>query len=472
MFTETYRIRKKLKQVTSENKDSERCKRGSIMKLRRLMALTTAAIMAASLTACGGQKAETNTQAADSGKESAAAGEQITLRMAWWGSQTRHDATNKVIEMYEEQNPNVQIEAEFYDFDSYFTKLDTLVAADDVWDIFQMGGNFPKYINSIEPMDAYIEAGTIDVSDTTENFLATTRDNDGTQVGISIGTNTYGIAYDPAMFAEAGLEEPSDNWTWDEWKADCLAITGKLGIYGSSKMDNFIAGVTQRASQAEKDGNFFKKTNDGLEFTDTATFASYMQMIKDLTDAGAYPDAGAIKEIKDIEGDYLVTEDAAMTWVSSNQIASIVNAAGREIKIAPVPRITKDGSYGMGVQSSQQLCMAKSSKNKEEAAKFINYFVNDIEANKVLNGERGVPIMSKVRDVVMEQADDSSKMIYDFVDKIGNFPKEDCNVISPDPKTEIEDQYKLLIEKVQYGDVTPEDAAKQLVEFAESKFTR
>lgn len=442
------------------------------MKLRRLMALTTAAIMAASLTACGGQKAETNTQAADSGKESAAAGEQITLRMAWWGSQTRHDATNKVIEMYEEQNPNVQIEAEFYDFDSYFTKLDTLVAADDVWDIFQMGGNFPKYINSIEPMDAYIEAGTIDVSDTTENFLATTRDNDGTQVGISIGTNTYGIAYDPAMFAEAGLEEPSDNWTWDEWKADCLAITGKLGIYGSSKMDNFIAGVTQRASQAEKDGNFFKKTNDGLEFTDTATFASYMQMIKDLTDAGAYPDAGAIKEIKDIEGDYLVTEDAAMTWVSSNQIASIVNAAGREIKIAPVPRITKDGSYGMGVQSSQQLCMAKSSKNKEEAAKFINYFVNDIEANKVLNGERGVPIMSKVRDVVMEQADDSSKMIYDFVDEIGNFPKEDCNVISPDPKTEIEDQYKLLIEKVQYGDVTPEDAAKQLVEFAESKFTR
>ena len=281
-----------------------------------------------------------------------------------------------------------------------------------------------------------------------------------------------GIAYDPAMFAEAGLAEPSDNWTWDEWKADCLAITEKLGIYGSSKMDNFIAGVTQRASQAEKDGNFFKKTNDGLEFTDTATFASYMQMIKDLTDAGSYPDAGAIKEIKDIEGDYLVTEDAAMTWVSSNQIASIVNAAGREIKIAPVPRITKDGSYGMGVQSSQQLCMAKSSKNKEEAAKFINYFVNDIEANKVLNGERGVPIMSKVRDVVMEQADDSSKMIYDFVDKIGNFPKEDCNVISPDPKTEIEDQYKLLIEKVQYGDVTPEDAARQLVEFAESKFTR
>lgn len=159
-----------------------------------------------------------------------------------------------------------------------------------------------------------------------------------------------------------------------------------------------------------------------------------------------------------------------MTWVSSNQITSIVNAAGREIKIAPVPRMTKGGTYGMSIQSSQQLCISKNSAHKEEAAKFVNFFVNNIEANQILNGERGVPIMSKVRDAVMAQADEKAEMIYDFVDRVGNFPKENCNVISPDPKTEIEDHYKLLIEKVQYGDTTPEEAAKQLVEFAESKF--
>lgn len=435
------------------------------MKRKRLTAFFLAGLMAASLSACsGGAKANTPESKTEE------SGAKVTLRMAWWGSQTRHDATNKVIELYEAANPNVHIEAEFYDFDSYFTKLDTLVAADDVWDIFQLGGNFPKYINNIEPLNSYIKDGIIDTSDTTENFLATTRNNDGTQVGISIGTNTYGIAYDPALFQKAGLTEPSDDWTWEEWKKDCLTITEKLDIYGSSKMDNFIAGVIQRASQFKKDGNFFKKTNDGLDITDPAPIADYMQMIKDLTDAGSYPDAGAIKEIKDIEGDYLVTGDAAMTWVSSNQIMSIVNAAGKEIKIAPVPRITKDGPYGMSIQSSQQLCISKNSKAKEEAAKFINFFVNDIEANKILNGERGVPIMSKVRDAVVSQADESSRVIYDFVDKIGNFPKEDCNVISPDPKAEIEDQDKLLIEKVQYGDLTPEEAAKQLVEFAQSKF--
>ena len=101
-------------------------------------------------------------------------------------------------------------------------------------------------------MGGYIEDGVIDVSDTTDAFLKTTQNNNGDQMGISVGTNTYGIAYDPAMFEEAGVEEPTDNWTWDEWKEVCLKISEKLGVYGSSKMDNFIAGVTQRVSQAGK----------------------------------------------------------------------------------------------------------------------------------------------------------------------------------------------------------------------------
>lgn len=441
------------------------------MKIRKAAALFMAGVLAAGAAGCGGSSDET----ADAGEKETAAEDsgskdKITLRMAWWGSQTRHDATNEVIEMYEEQNPNVEIEAEFYDFDSYFTKLDTLVAAGDVWDIFQMGGNFPKYESSIEVLDSYIDSGVIDVSDTTEAFLKTTQNNGGEMMGISVGTNTYGIAYDPAMFEEAGVEEPADNWTWDDWKEACLTITEKLGVYGSSKMDNFIAGVTQRVSQTEKDANFFNEEGTGLAWDDPEPLADYFAMIQELTEAGAYPDAGAIKEIKDIENDYLVTGDAAMTWVASNQINSIVNAAGREIKVAPTPRIEEDGAYGMIVQSSQMLCVSQNSEYKEEAAKFINYFVNDIEANKVLNGERGVPIMSAVRDAVKEQADEASRMIYDFVDKIGNFPAENCNVISPEPKTEIEDQDKLLIEKVQYGELTPEEAAKDLIEFAQSKF--
>lgn len=423
-----------------------------------------------SSTSTSSTSSSTSSSSASSASSASSSSEKTVLRIAWWGSQTRHNATNKVIEMYEELHPEIDIQAEFYDFDGYFTKLDTLVAADDVWDIFQLGGNWPKYLPSIEPLNQYVENGSLDVSDTTEAFLATTTDSDGTLTGISIGTNTYGIAYDPAMFEAAGVPLPRDNWTWDEWKDAALKIHEELGIYGSSSMNNYIAGVSMRVSQTEKDANFYKSTNDGLGWSDPQPIADYLQMIKDLTDAGAYPDPGAINEIRDVEGDYIVTEEAAMTWVASNQIASIVNACGRDIKIAMVPKIEEDGPYGMIVQSSQQFSVSSHSKHKEEAIAFLDYFVNNIDANLVLNGERGVPIMSKVRDAVVENASDVDMMIYDFVEKIGSLPLEACNVISPEPKTEIEDYYDLLVERVQYGVITPEDAATELLAFAESKF--
>ena len=115
---------------------------------KKLIAASMAAAMTLSLAACGGSGASSTASAADTAStaastEAASGDEQINLRMAWWGSQDRHDKTIAAIELYESLNPNVKIEYEYYSFDDYFTKLKTLVASDQVWDVFQMGGNFP-----------------------------------------------------------------------------------------------------------------------------------------------------------------------------------------------------------------------------------------------------------------------------------------------------------------------------------------
>ncbi|MDF2803691.1 MAG: extracellular solute-binding protein family 1 [Anaerocolumna sp.] len=446
------------------------------MRLKRFMAILLTAILLVGITACSSDKTSTDTgsntevtPSTDENKEDSNSGDKITLSMAWWGSQTRHDATVKVIELYESLNPAIDIQYEFYDFDGYFTKLNTLVASDTVWDIFQLGGNFPTYLNSIVPLNDYIAKGTIDTSNTNENYLATTQ-WEGKQIGISNGVNTYGIAYDPAMFTQAGLQEPAENWTWEEWKNACLTIKDKLGIYGSSKMDDFIAGASAGVSQEDFSLNFFALTNDKLGFEDPSLLINYFKIRKELVDAGAYPDSGAIAEIKDIEGDYLVTGDAAMTWVASNQMPTLAAAAGREIKLAPIPRKTADGPSGATIQSSQMLCVSTSSSVPEEAAKFINFFENDEEANKILNGERGVSIMSNIREMLLAQADEATTAMYNFVDLIGTFETGEINVVSPAEKTEIEDQYKLFMEKVIYGEATPEEAAQGIYDFAQKKF--
>lgn len=450
------------------------------MKLKKIMTTFLVASLVLGLTACGSGKKNTSvdnnsgstndTEQSSGTKNDESDGEKIKLRMAWWGSQTRHDATVKVIELYESQNPNIDIEYEFFDFDGYFTKLNTLVASNTVWDIFQLGGNFPTYLDKILPLDEYIANGTVDTSHTTEAYLLTTK-YQGSQIALSSGVNSYGIAYDPALFAEAGVPEPKDNWTWDEWKQACLTIHEKLGIYGSSKLDDFISGCSMGISQEDYSLNFFAPSNDKLGFDDPNMLVDYLTMRKELVEAGAYPDPGAIAEIKDIEGDYLVTGDAAMTWVASNQLKSLINAAGRELKIAPAPRKYADGPSGSVIQSSQMFCISKDSKVPEEAAKFINFFINSVEANEILQGERGIPIMDTVRTALQLNADDTTNAMYNFIDLIGSYKTgEEVNVISPECKTIIEDQYKLLVEQVIYGDKTPEEAAKEIYDFASKQF--
>jgi multiple sugar transport system substrate-binding protein len=54
--------------------------------------------------------------------------EQQQLTVTWWGSQSRHDRTIAVIEMYEAENPGIDIVYEFSSFADYWTRVNTQAA--------------------------------------------------------------------------------------------------------------------------------------------------------------------------------------------------------------------------------------------------------------------------------------------------------------------------------------------------------
>ena len=454
------------------------------MKIKRVLVIFLAMLMMTALAACKAKDKDSTADDVTVAPEVTTApeatkavvkeevkAEPVVLRMAWWGSQTRHDKTVAVIELYESLNTNVDIQFEFFDFDGYFVKLNTLVASNEVWDCFQLGGNFPTYISKVLPLDNFIASGIIDTTKTTPAFLKTTQ-SEGVQIGVSNGVNCYGVAYDPAMFAAAGVPEPTENWTWDDFKNACLTIHEKLGIYGSSKLDDFIAGCSAGVPQADVSQSFFAMTNDKLGFEDYKLLTDYIQLRADLVEAGAYPDPGAIAEIKDIEGDYLVTSEAAMTWVASNQFIALSDAAGRELKLAPLPRKSADGNSGSALQSSQMFCVSTDSKVPEEAAKFLNFFWTNEEANKILGGERGISIFTNVIESQAATQTAQQNYVNEFVNLIGSFEVGEVNVISPPQQTEIKDYYDLAIQKVIYKEMTADEAAKDYFEFAKSKFVQ
>lgn len=355
------------------------------------------------------------------------------IRFMWWGSDTRAKITTEVIEMYE-QLTGLEIEYEYYDGTTYWTKFQAYQAANDLPDMFQMGNNWLTYYDTIEPLNSYIEDGTIDTTAISAAMLATTTNQaNGEVTGISNGTNARCFAYNPAIFDEAGVPYPTANWTWDDFAAACRAIYETTGNPAVTTLEyNSLAWST--VTQWEEGYNFFSMDGTAFAFNgDTAPLAYIFDLLTTLQAEGCIADYGIQNEIgANVEADWLAYGDAAIMMLSSNQFQALSNVAaenGITLELCTIPRVKADGPSGMIVRSSQQMSISKNSDKKEIAANFLNFFINSIEANKILNCERGVSVNSDVLNALKADTDEVTGKVYTIIDLIGSFP--DAALTSP-----------------------------------------
>src|SRR5690554_226479 len=387
------------------------------------------------------------------------------LRIMWWGSQVRHDRTLAVLDLYT-QKTGVRFEPEFYGFDDYISKLNILIAANDAPDLMQMGGNFPTYIDHIELLNNYIADGTIDISNTDQSFIGITT-LEGNTVGLSSGTNAPAVAYDPALFEKAGVSEPDFKWTWEEFEKAALQIKEQLGILGIAltRNDEFWILTTVVSQYDTGESLFLEPYRESLNYTEDRYVTEYLEMVHRLTKAGAYPTPAQMAEIKDIQGNPLVRGEAAMAWVYSNQFVALSETAGRPLKLVCLPRRKKDGPLSQTIMSSQMFCVAKNSPYKKEAAEFLSFWVNDVEANKILQGERGVPIMRHIREALALTLSPAEQEIYSYLTDLGREAATDI-VLDSAVQTQIRDIYIRYAEQVVFDRIAPEEAAKRFREEA------
>ncbi|NLU41801.1 MAG: hypothetical protein GXX08_06330 [Firmicutes bacterium] len=115
--------------------------------------------------------------------------------------------------------------------------------------------------------------------------------------------------------------------------------------------------------------------------------------------------------------------------------------------------------------------MSKTSEQKEEVAKFLNFWVNSVDANLILQGERGVPIMRHVREALAEGLSAPEQTIYQYLTDLGREAATQIVLDSP-VQTQIRDVYIRLAEEVVFDKITPEQAAKQFRVEAEDILNR
>ncbi|WP_343311489.1 ABC transporter substrate-binding protein [Bacillus atrophaeus] len=391
------------------------------------------------------------------GEEASGKKEDITLRIAWWGGQPRHDYTTKVIELYEKKNPHIHIEAEFANWDDYWKKLAPMSAAGQLPDVIQMDTAYLSQYGKkgqLEDLTPYTKDGTIDISSIKQNKMSGGM-LDGKLYGFTLGVNVLSVIANDELLKETGVEIDSENWTWSDYEKLAYQVQEKTGVYGSNGMhppDIFFPYYLRTKGE-----RFYKEDGTGLAYQDDQLFVDYFERQVRLVNQKTSPTPDESAQIKGMEDDFIVKNKSAATWNYSNQYAAFAQLTDAPLSLYLPPEQMKEKA--LTLKPSMLFSVPKSSEHKKEAAKFIDFFINSEEANLLIKGERGVPVSDKVAEAIKPKLNEEETKIVEYVEAASkNISKAD----PPEPvgSAEVIKLLKDTSDQILYQKVTPEKAAK------------
>ena len=401
-----------------------------------------------------GASAAPTAGAASAGATAGAKKDPVKLRIAWWGGQARHDYTLKVIEMYQKANPHVTIESEYAPFDDYWKKLAPQAAANQLPDIIQMDISYLTQYggrDQLEDLTPYTKNGILDISSVSANAVDGGKVKDKL-VAMNLGVNALGITMDFNMLKTLGIEAPKKDWTWDDLTKIGEAAKGKGKIMGGFRHDVYFPYYLRTLGT-----KMYKEDGTGLAYTDDKPFVDYFTMYQKWYDAGMLLtlDKEATKKGTP-EEDEIVMGNSISTVGWSNQFVLLQSTAKRDLELQPMPG--PNANKGLFLKPSMYFSVTKNSKQKEEAAKFISFWINDIEANKIIKGERGVPVSSKLKEALKPLLTPAEVKVFDFVAwaEQNSSPMDPPNPVG---SVEVEKLLKDISEQIIYKKISIADAA-------------
>jgi multiple sugar transport system substrate-binding protein len=396
--------------------------------------------------------------------------ERTTIRVAWWGSQARHERTVRALQLFAREHPAVDIEYEYAAWNDYWTRLTTQAAGNDLPDVMQQDYQYlTEWVGRglIVPLDDETAAGVLDLSDAAESVIAGGR-VDGRLYGVSLGVNSLCMMLDADAFAKAGLPLPADSWSWADFERIALALTRTLGIPAVS--GNIVHDHVWRSMYLGKGLWAYAQDGRSLGYPagDDALFADHLVMARRLVAAGAmipYSEIVALRS-KGVEDDRIVGGKSVVTFLWSNQVVAAWTAAGiesRHFELRALPRIGPKAVSSNYMKPAQFFSITRDSQSTRDTAGLVDWFTNSIDANMLLMAERGVPIAAKVREALKPQLAAPQQRVFEYLDRIQD---DVAPIPPPDPigNTDLINNVFIpqVVDPVMFGVIAPLEGMKIL----------
>lgn len=382
--------------------------------------------------------------------------ENVEIRFLWWGNQDRHDRTLALIDLYEELNPHVSINPEFLGFGDYADRLATQVAGGNAPDIFQMVDRWlPMYGSrgQLANLQPYVDSGLIN-TDYIEQSSLDPGYFQGDLVGLSTGSNAFALVYDPEMFKEAGVPVLEPGYTWEDFANTARQLSSALGIYGTYIDVNHSRAFGTWLLQQGK--WLYNEDGTGLGWEDDQLFIDFMNFWLELQNERVVPPADVNEAANTIENYLIVNKQAPMQIIHSNQIVAVAQAAGRDLEMTILPS-GSNGNTGAYIRASLLYSMNPNTKHPEEVIKFMDWMTNSTEANDILQGDRGVPISSKIREHMYASLDRTVQQQFDYIDLIAKYAGS-APPPPPPSGSELDNAFDRIFLELLYRANTPEKA--------------
>lgn len=209
---------------------------GTALSRRHLLGALGVGVGTAALASCSGGEPESTSVPSKPGKIEG------DLTVSVFGTnQDQIESFETLFESYKKQYPDVNLHVRGIaasDWANYFNTISTQIAGGDPPDVVQVATEGMRLFSSkglVTPLDGYIERDKSEVQefldDVSPHFVDqvnTYENSEGKTYYLPGSFNTMCMWCNVSMFKEAGVEEPDNDWTWDDFLSACEKLS-KLG---------------------------------------------------------------------------------------------------------------------------------------------------------------------------------------------------------------------------------------------------
>jgi multiple sugar transport system substrate-binding protein len=165
-----------------------------------------------------------------------------------------------------------------------------------------------------------------------------------------------------------------------------------------------------------------------------------------------------------------INKRSLFDFLHSNQLVAGQDLSEDEVGITMIPN-QAGGKPGQYLKPSMLLSMSANAADPDAAAKLLNFFITDPDANDILLIERGVTGDASIRERITANLTDTEKKIIDYLNVVSN----NVGPLPPPPPQgagEIDRAIEPAWDAVAFEQKSVADGAKEFYEFCKTTLER